>query len=77
MTDTIPFLSLLTLPFVFKILLLVLIGGFVIFSLVVLNQIRVMNRIVHFGMISNLLFLIVIIFVLLSAVLFLYGLAIL
>ena len=75
--DNIPFLSFLALPFLFKILLLVLIGGFIIFGIVVFNQVRVMNRIVHFGMFSTVLFVISALIIVLSAVLFFYGLAIL
>lgn len=71
------FLQLFTLPFVFKILLLVLMGGFTIFSLVVLNQIRVMNNIIHFGFPSHLLGIVALIFIIASAMLFLLGLAIL
>lgn len=67
----------LSLEFVFKILLLVLIGGYAIFCLVVLNQVRVMNRIVNFGFVSSVLFFIALIFVILSTSLFLLSLAIL
>lgn len=67
----------ISLDFVFKILLLVLIGGYAIFCLVVLNQVRVMNRIVNFGFVSSVLFFIALIFVILSTSLFLIALAIL
>jgi hypothetical protein len=66
-----------SLTFLYKILLLILIGGYAIFNLVVLNQIRVMNRIINFGLVSSILFFIGIFFVILSASLFLYALAIL
>jgi len=65
------------LEFVFKLLLLVLIGGYALFCLVVLNQVRVMNRILNFGFVSNVLFFIALIFVILSTSLFLLSLAIL
>ena len=63
--------------FLFKILLLVLIFGYAIFCIVVLNQVRVMNRILNFGSFSAFLFVIAGVFVFLSASLFLLGLAIL
>lgn len=67
----------ISLEFVFKLLLLVLIGGYALFCLVVLNQVRVMNRILNFGFVSNVLFFIALIFVILSTSLFLLALAIL
>ncbi len=70
-------LPFLTLTFVFKIFLLVLLGGFAIFSIVVLNQVRVMNRIVDFGLASKILLAIATVFIFLAASLFLLGLAIL
>jgi hypothetical protein len=75
--DSSTLLPFLSLPFIFKILLLVLIGGFTIFALVVINQIRVMNNIVNFGFFSKILLTIATVFALLAAVLFLLGLAIL
>lgn len=72
-----PFPELFSLDVVFKILLLVLIGGYAIFCIVVLNQVRVMNRIINFGVFSTILFSIALLFVVLSTSLFLFALAIL
>ncbi|MBP9718924.1 MAG: hypothetical protein KBD46_00450 [Candidatus Levybacteria bacterium] len=70
-------ISFFSLTFLFKILLLVLIGGYAIFCLVVLSQVRVMNRIINFGFISTVLFYLAIVFVILSLSLFGFALAIL
>lgn len=75
--DNTSFLSFLSVPLILKIFMLVLTGGFTIFCLVVLNQVRIMNKIVDFGSTTSVLFVISVIFLIVSFSLFLLSIAIL
>lgn len=60
-----------------KVFLLVLIGGYTIFAVVVLNQVRVMNSLINQKIVSGVLFFLAFLQVLVSASLFLLAAVIL
>lgn len=63
--------------FIIKVSLLVLIFGYIIFAIVLLNQVRVMNKIVTYESVSSVILLIALANVIAAVALFLYAIAIL
>lgn len=63
--------------FLTKTLILILIFGYIIFAIVILNQVRVMNKIVTYAGFSSILFFIALANLLVSIALFVYALLIL